>query len=274
MELTPCGDTITKLINTLVCDYAASHAKTYPLKASDLNQLKYMWYPHDVSRTDIAVEPNTIYIRSADVLDSAEFTEDWSLSDQVLLCDYVLQPKCIIPILNSIANVLQIKRTSTDIDHAYLSKVHDAYRLQVLHANYIVRLDHAYSKNVSSFGIEDVNYVEITQLKHAKRLIARQLMKRYKNHIGLLTVRLLEISLKQPEYKQPEPEEETYEDRPDSNPQAPRERHTSTLGREAGNNDTLHHEPLWDRIKYSAIDLYNTLRDIGYGNTDGPYANL
>lgn len=273
MELTPCGDTITKLINTLVCDYAASHSKTYPLRAHDLNQLKYMWYPHDVSRTDITVEPNTIYIRSADALDSVEFTEEWCLPDQALLCDYILQPKCIIPILNSIANVLQIKRSSTNIDHSYLSKVHGAYCLHVLHANYIVRLDRAYSKNVSSFGIKGVNYVEIKQLQHAKCIVERQLQKKYKNHIGLLTVRLLEISLKQPEYKQPEPEE-TYEDHPDPNKPAERDGHGSVLRREAGGNDIMHREPLWNSIKYAAIDLYNTLRDIGYGNTDDPYNNL
>ena len=96
MELTSCGDTITKFINTLVRDYTTSHSDMCPLRLSDLNQLKYVWYPHDASSAAIDIEPNTIYIRSADVLDGAELAEDWRLPEQVLLCEYLLQPKCFI----------------------------------------------------------------------------------------------------------------------------------------------------------------------------------
>ena len=111
MELTSCGDTITKFINTLVRDYTTSHSDMYPLRLSDLNQLKYVWYPHDASSAAIDIEPNTIYIRSADVLDGAELAEDWRLPEQVLLGEYILQPKCFIPILNDIASVLHIRFT-------------------------------------------------------------------------------------------------------------------------------------------------------------------
>lgn len=277
MELTSCGDTITKFINTLVRDYTTSHSDMYPLRLSDLNQLKYVWYPHDASSAAIDIEPNTIYIRSADVLNGAELAEDWRLPEQVLLCEYLLQPKCFIPILNDIASVLHIRRSDTDIDHTYLSKVHDAYRLHILYANCIVRIQRpnaVYDELSMLFGVRGMNYrIEVKQLKYEKRLIERRMTKKYKNRIGLLSMRLLEISLKQPEYKQPEPEE-TYEDHPDPNKPAERDGHGSVLRREAGGTDIMHREPLWNSIKYAAIDLYNTLRDIGHGNTDDPYTYL
>lgn len=277
MELTSCGDTITKFINTLVRDYTTSHSDMCPLRLSDLNQLKYVWYPHDASSAAIDIEPNTIYIRSADVLDGAELAEDWRLPEQVLLCEYLLQPKCFIPILNDIASVLHIRRSDTDIDHTYLSKVHDAYRLHILYANCIVRIQRpnaVYDELSMLFGVRGMNYrIEVKQLKYEKRLIERRMTKKYKNRIGLLSMRLLEISLKQPEYKQPEPEE-TYEDHPDPNKPAERDGHGSVLRREAGGNDIMHREPLWNSIKYAAIDLYNTLRDIGHGNIDDPYNYL
>lgn len=267
MKLTPCDNTIVNFINTLVRDYAVSHPEMFAAETKDLKQLKYMWYSHNEFRSNIKEEPNTIYIKSAENIDSSEFTDEWLLSDQVLLCSYILHPERIIPVISNIGRVLKIETTGLDVDRAYFFKVYGLFKLQALRANYTARIDHV-SGNSNPFLVSDakhINYFDRNQLKHARRMIDRQLVKEGADRINLLAMRLLEISLKRNTCVRQENTTVASDDIPDPNRIIEPDTPGSVIDRAAANTLSIQPPSMMGTVKDTVTSIYNTLNDIGHG---------